>query len=78
MKWYLNDDQKVMQWETPAGNTISLSEADQAIVIADQNGNKIEMNQDGITIKSNKAITLKSRVRSKAGVRQLIEPPRRG
>ena len=60
MKWYLDDDQKVMRWQTPAGNTISLSEADQAIVIADQNGNKIEMNQDGITIKSNMAITLKS------------------
>jgi Rhs element Vgr protein len=60
MKWYLNDDQKVMHWETPAGNKISLSEADKAIVIADQNGNKIEMTQDGITMNSSKAIILKA------------------
>lgn len=65
MKWYLNDDQKVMQWETPAGNKISLSEADKAIVITDQNGNQIEMTQDGITLNSSKAIILKAKTEVK-------------
>ena len=51
---------KLWPWETPAGNKISLTEADQAIVITDQNGNRIEMNQDGITINSSKAIILKA------------------
>ena len=60
MRWYLNDDRKIMAWETPAGNKISLTEADRAIVITDQNGNRIEMNQDGITINSSKAIILKA------------------
>lgn len=60
MKLYFNDEKKVMQFETPAGNTVTLSEEDKAIKIADQNGNKIEMTQDGISIESSKAITLKA------------------
>jgi len=67
MKLYFNDDTKVMRLETPAGNGITLSEADKAIKIVDQSGNKIEMTPDGITIESCKAITLKS------GTEQKIE-----
>lgn len=60
MKLYFNDDTKIAQLETPAGNVITLSEEDKAITIKDQNGNKIEMNADGITIESSKAIELKA------------------
>jgi Rhs element Vgr protein len=60
MKLSFNDDTKVMTLETPAGNSITLSEADKAITIADQNGNTIEMTADGITIESSKALTLKA------------------
>jgi len=60
MKWYLNDDKKVMQLATPAGNKITLSEEDQAITIEDQNGNKIQMTQDGIKIESSKALEMKA------------------
>lgn len=60
LKLYFNDEKKVMQLETPAGNKISLSEAEQAITLQDQNGNKVVMNQDGITLQSSKAIILKA------------------
>lgn len=60
MKLYFNDEKIIARLETPAGNIITLSEEDKAITIADQNGNKIEMNPDGITIESPKAIELKA------------------
>ena len=60
MKLYFNDDKKVMQFETPAGNQITLSEENQALTLSDQNGNKIEMTPDGIKIESSKAIELKA------------------
>ena len=60
MKIYFNDDAKIMRLETPAGNTITLSEDDQSVKIADQNGNKLEMTREGITIESSTAITLKA------------------
>ena len=52
-----------MQLETPAGNSITLSEEDKALKLADQNGNKIEMTQDGIKIESVKALRLERRAR---------------
>ena len=49
-----------MVLSTPAGNSMTLSEEDKAIKLVDQNGNKIEMTSDGITIESKKALTLKA------------------
>ncbi|MFH1373534.1 MAG: type VI secretion system tip protein VgrG [bacterium] len=60
MKWYFNDDKKIFQVETPAGNKMTFSEEDRAITLQDQNGNKIEMTSDGILIESSKAVTLKA------------------
>jgi Rhs element Vgr protein len=60
LKLSFNDDTKVVELSTPAGNTITLSEQDTAITIVDQNGNTIEMTADGITIESAKALTLKA------------------
>lgn len=60
MKVAFNDDTKVMELSTPAGNKVTLTEEDTAITIVDQNGNKIEMTADGITIESVKALNLKA------------------
>jgi Rhs element Vgr protein len=60
MRLYFNDDTKVLLLETPAGNNVTLSEEEKAITIEDQNGNKIAMTADGITIESGKAIELKA------------------
>jgi hypothetical protein len=49
-----------MKLETPAGNSITLSEEDEHIKLEDQHGNFVEMNSDGITIESSKALTLKA------------------
>lgn len=60
MRLYFNDDTKVLQIDTPAGNSITLSEDDTSIVLADQNSNKITLNADGISIESSKAFKLKA------------------
>lgn len=60
MRLYFNDDKKILQLDTPAGNSITLSEEDKALVLADQNGNKITMNSDGISIESAKALKIKA------------------
>lgn len=60
MRIYFNDEKKVLTIDTPAGNSITLSEDEKSILIADQNNNKITMNSDGIAIESDKAISLKA------------------
>lgn len=60
MKVMYDDENKVMQLETPAGNKVTLSEKDQAINITDQHGNTIKMESGGITIKSIADITLEA------------------
>ena len=65
MRLYFNDEKKVLQLDTPAGNSLTLSEEDKSIVLADQNGNKIEMTTDGIKIESAKALNLKAGTEAK-------------
>jgi uncharacterized protein involved in type VI secretion and phage assembly len=60
MRLYFNDDKKLMSFETPAGNKITLSEDAKAVTIEDQNGNKIEMTDAGIKIEAAKALELKA------------------
>lgn len=60
MRLYFNDDSRVLRLETPAGNALTLSEEDASVVLADQHGNKIEMNADGIAIESARALALKA------------------
>lgn len=60
MKLSFDDDKKIMLWETPAGNKIALSEEETAIFIEDQNGNKIRLDDNGITIESAKDLTIKA------------------
>jgi Rhs element Vgr protein len=60
MKTMFDDENKVMRYETPAGNFLELSEKDKAITIQDQNGNSFKMDANGITIKSAKEITMEA------------------
>lgn len=52
MKVEFDDDQKIIVISTPAGNSITITEADTAIEIIDQNGNEYKMNADGISMTS--------------------------
>ena len=52
MKVVINDESKSLELSTPAGNIINLSEESEGILVEDQNGNKIEMTADGVTIES--------------------------
>jgi Rhs element Vgr protein len=60
MRLHFDDEKKVLTIDTAAGNSITLSEEDKSIVIADQNSNTITMDSEGITVESQKAITLKA------------------
>jgi Rhs element Vgr protein len=60
MKMIFNDDKKSILIETPAGNKVEITEEDKKIHLEDQNGNKLTMNSDGITIESSKDIILKA------------------
>ena len=60
MKMTFDDDGKVVTIETPEGNSLSLSEADTAVTLADQNGNSIILDSNGITLESVKDIVLKA------------------
>jgi phage gp45-like len=60
MKWMFDDDKKMINIETPAGNKLILSEDDKGISLIDQNGNKIVMNDQGIQIESIKDLTIKA------------------
>ena len=60
MRVHFDDDKKVMTLETPAGNTMILSEDEKSILIEDQNGNKITMDSKGISLESAKDIVLKA------------------
>lgn len=60
MEISFNDDTSVLRLATPAGNTVTLSEADRAVILEDQHGNRLAMDQSGITIESSTALTLKA------------------
>jgi uncharacterized protein involved in type VI secretion and phage assembly len=60
MKLTFDDEQKVIQFQTPAGNEITLSEDESKVEIIDQNQNKLVMDADGILLESAKDLTLKA------------------
>lgn len=60
LRLYFNDEKKLVQLETPAGNKVTLSEDDKSVKIEDQNGNTLEMTDSGIKIQSAKALELKA------------------
>ncbi|MEM9919702.1 MAG: type VI secretion system tip protein VgrG, partial [Bacteroidota bacterium] len=60
MKLLFDDDKISMKFETPAGKFITLDEDAGIIGLEDENGNKITMDADGITLDSAKDIVLKA------------------
>lgn len=59
LKLVFNDEKKIIRLETPKGYVLQLSEDEGAILVQDENQNKIQMNQDGISLESGKDIIIK-------------------
>lgn len=55
-----DDQKKTLTIKTPGGNQIVLTDEEQAINIADQNGNKINLNAEGISMQSPANIEIKA------------------
>ena len=55
-----DDEKKALSIETPGGNKLLISDDEKGLSLEDQNGNTIVMNDQGITIESKKALTLKA------------------
>ncbi|MDU9050637.1 MAG: type VI secretion system tip protein VgrG [Candidatus Electrothrix sp. Rat3] len=60
MQFVFDDEKKVITLETPGGNKLILSEDETAVLLQDQNDNKITLNADGITLESAKNLILKA------------------
>lgn len=60
MKLDFDEDKKIITIVTPGENTIVISDEDKGVTITDENKNQIQMNADGVTIESKKAMTLKA------------------
>ncbi len=58
MHLYFNDDKKMIQADTPAGNSVMLDESTKTIKVKDQNNNSITMDPSGIKIDSPKDIEI--------------------
>lgn len=69
MRFWLDDDKKIMTLDTPAGNKIEISEDSTSITVEDQNGNKIVLNDSGIEINSASDIKMEAtgKIEIKAG-----------
>ncbi|HCL05948.1 MAG TPA: Rhs element Vgr protein [Chitinophagaceae bacterium] len=61
LKITFDDEKKVMKFETPGANSITISDEDKSILIKDQNGNSVKMSSAGIDLDSAKDINLKSK-----------------
>lgn len=60
LKIEFDDENKVINFQTPGNNIITISDKDKSITITDQNSNKIEMTNSGITISSPKDVNIKA------------------
>jgi len=75
LKITFDDEKKVMKFETPGANSITISDEDKSILIKDQNGNSVKMSSAGIDLDSAKDINLKSKgnISIKAATKVAIE-----
>ena len=56
-----DDEKKSIFYGTPGGNTIEITDQGKGIILKDQNDNCIIMDENGISIKSSKAIVLEAK-----------------
>lgn len=61
LKLDFDDENKMITLETPAKNTIIINDKEKSIGCTDQHTNSWKMNKEGITITSNKNITMKAK-----------------
>ncbi|MDL2274777.1 phage baseplate assembly protein V [Desulfosarcina sp. OttesenSCG-928-G10] len=54
----LNEDDKSITLETPAGQLLTLNDKEGKVVLKDKNGNTLTLDKSGIALKTNKDITL--------------------
>ncbi|MEM1356914.1 MAG: phage baseplate assembly protein V, partial [Bacteroidota bacterium] len=73
LKIELNDEDKGMTIATPAGNTLILSDKGKSITLIDQHKNLVMMDSDGITLKSNKDLTLDAKGNISLNARQNVK-----
>ncbi len=55
-----DDDKKILKLSTPGGNSVTLSDDEESIVLEDLNGNKVELAPGGIVLDSPKDIAIKA------------------
>jgi Rhs element Vgr protein len=68
MRVHFDDDKKIATIDTPGGNSIVLSDEDQAIRVTDQHDNSVTMDSDGITLKASKiTLTSQQEIKIEAG-----------
>lgn len=60
LKFLFDDDKKSISIETPSGKKLILNEDDGEIKVEDENSNIITLNKNGISLESNKTISLKA------------------
>jgi Rhs element Vgr protein len=60
LKIEFDDENKTLTFLTPGKNTMVFSDKEESILMQDQNGNKIEISPDGITMNSPKDIAIKA------------------
>jgi uncharacterized protein involved in type VI secretion and phage assembly len=60
LKIEFDEEKKVISIQTPGNNQIVVSDEGKSIQLSDQNGNKLNLDSNGITISSSKDILLKS------------------
>ena len=61
LKIEFDEEKKIISIQTPANNQLIISDEGKSIELSDQNGNKLQMNPNGITLSSAKDIVLKSK-----------------
>lgn len=60
MKLTFDDDTTAVVVQTPAGNTVTLSDEAGSVALVDQHGNEVTLDQGGVTITSSKDLVLKA------------------
>ncbi|MEN8178876.1 MAG: type VI secretion system tip protein VgrG [Pseudomonadota bacterium] len=61
LKIEFDDEKKIITLITPGNNQLILSDEDKSILLQDQNGNKLELNESGILLDSPKDISISAK-----------------